>query len=196
MLLGASVLAVVLLTAIVALTGTHPSSDATAAGGRITLDIPGGIAADESGPTPPPTAAPSRGATTAPPATAAEAHPSTTTSEATAPAAPPPSSTSSTSSTVGRPTGGIYGQVVSRDGTPLPGLCLAASHQIDPQVARTGPDGMFALPEIAAGPTTVRLVESAPGCAPLSGSTVAPVPVEVLAERWIPVLVTVTLPGQ
>jgi hypothetical protein len=187
--LGADCLVVVLLTVVVAVTGTRRSAGVAASGDRITLDIDGGIAPDQSDRTTTTTVAPS---TTAAPATTAPVP--TTTTLAAVPLAPPTTSRP-TPSTVVPPTGGIYGQVVSTDGTPLPGLCVTSPQQIDTDVARTAADGTFVLPLVAAGPATVQLIGSAPGCAPLSGSTVSARPVDVVADLWVPVLVTVRLLG-
>jgi hypothetical protein len=193
MRLGAGVLLVPILTALVALTGGRPSP-ATASGGRITLDVDGGVAPDQSGrrsaaPSASPVAAP---APTAPPtaAPATTVLPTPTTSVPwTAVPAPTTPSTAETG------TGGIYGRVVSTGGVPLPGLCVAVAGQRRAGVARTDADGLFALDGLEPGPATVQLVEAGPGCPPLSGSTASADPVEVVADRWIPVLVTVALPG-
>jgi hypothetical protein len=189
---GGCSLVVVVLTAIVALTGTRPASEAATTGGRITLDIDSGISPDQSARSTTTTAAPSTPAaptTTAPP-TSAPASPRPT------PTASPPTTARPTRSTVVPPNGGIYGQVVASDGSPLPGLCVTSPQQLDPAVVRTAADGTFVLPQVAAGPASVELLGAAPGCAPLSGSTVSSRTVDVVADLWVPVLVTVQVLGR
>jgi hypothetical protein len=92
-------------------------------------------------------------------------------------------------------TGGIYGQVVAADGTPLPGICVRTDQPRSPSVAVTAADGTFVLGDVLPGSTRVVLVDHGPGCVPLSGITSAARPVDVVADLWVPVLVTVTLPG-
>jgi hypothetical protein len=194
--LAAVALVVALLTMAAAALGVDRSEVATSAGGRITLDIPSGVAEDQSSSAPAtgaavptPTAAP----TSAPSATAPTATPTTAT--ATPATVPPPTSTTPTTAPAVR-TGGIYGQVVAADGTPLPGVCVRSDRQRTPGAVRTASDGTFLIDDVLPGPARVLLVDQDPGCPPLStlGGVVAR-SVDVVAELWVPVLVTVTLPG-
>jgi hypothetical protein len=184
--LGAVALVVALVTMLTASVGGSRSEVARSNGGRITLDIPSGVAADQT-PAPPATLAPSttatvRPTTTAPPAILA---PSTT-----ATARPLPTTVPAVA------TGGIYGQVVATDGTPLPGICVSTDRPGAPAVVRTAADGTFVIDDVLPGPARVVLVDQSPGCVPLSSLRgVAARGVDVVADLWVPVLVTVTLPG-
>jgi hypothetical protein len=178
--LGAVALLVVLLTIVTATVGSGRSEVATSGGGRITLDIPSGVAPDQTAGAPV-TAAPATTPTTVRPTTTAPAAAPTTTATTARPTTTVPA---------GR-TGGIYGQVVAADGSPMPGVCVRTDRQHTLDVVRTAADGTFLLGGVLPGATRVLLVDHGPGCAALSGAAVVADVVDVVADLWVPVLVTV-----